>query len=162
MLIGMPGSGKSTMGRYLSERLGYEFYDGDELIESEVEMTIQDLIDQYGSKYFSQVESRVLSELDVKKAVISTGGSAVYSEKAMKSLAAHANVVYLRISEQTLIQRIDNFAERGLMIEAGQTLSDLYRDRIELYPKYADLVFDNDASFSTSNAESLLKLIEAL
>ncbi len=162
VLIGMPGSGKSTMGKYLSERLNYQFYDGDELIERESQMSIQNVMDQYGSAYFAALESKVLRELDVNNAVISTGGSAVYSHETMEKLAVKANLVYLRITEQTLISRIDNFYERGLMINPGQTLSDLYKDRVALYPRYADIIFDNDAPFSISSAESLIASIDAL
>ena len=105
ILIGMPGSGKSTLGKRLARELEYDFLDTDQLLERAARVDIQSIVNVRGLPYFRALEERVLSELEVQRTVIATGGSAVYSARAMEVLGQSGVRVYLRISLASMLQR---------------------------------------------------------
>lgn len=142
-LIGMPGVGKSTVGVVLAKALGLAFVDTDLVIQEKTGMLLQEIIDTKGLEAFAQIEEDVLSELSVTGSVVATGGSAVYSDKAMKHLAASGPVVYLRASCEEIISRINNLSSRGIALKPGYTLETLYEERVPLYEKYADITVDS-------------------
>jgi len=143
-LIGMPGCGKSTLGRRLAKMRGMTFIDTDHVLEQTANMRIQDIVNRKGVNYLRSLEGAVLSELDLKNHVIATGGSAVYSERAMQHLGSVGAIVYLEISMRTLIQRVDNIASRGLAKMKSHSLPRLYKERVALYQAAADIVVVND------------------
>ena len=98
ILIGMPSSGKSTVGVILAKRLGYRFIDTDLLIQEREGKLLCELIAELGTDGFSKLEDEVLASVNEQNAVISTGGSAVYCEKGMAQLKSLGKVVYLNIS----------------------------------------------------------------
>ena len=140
ILIGMSGSGKSTLGVVLAKRLGYDFVDTDILIQQKYHKLLQEIIDSEGNAEFARKEEAVLSEVDFKRTVISTGGSAVYYEKAMENLKRQGLVVYLAVPYEEIMRRIISPAKRGILIPEGLTLEDVWREREPLYRKYADVV----------------------
>ncbi len=142
-LIGMPGVGKSTVGVVLAKACGLSFVDTDLVIQEETGMLLQEIIDQKGLEAFAQIEEDVLSRLDVRGAVVATGGSAVYSDKAMKHLGSMGPIVYLRASCEEIISRINNLDSRGIALKPGYTLETLYAERVPLYAKYADITVDS-------------------
>lgn len=144
ILIGMPGAGKSTLGVVLAKILGYEFIDADLLIQSKLDKTLQKIIDACGPDGFIEVENEVLCTLSASHAIIATGGSAVYSDEAMKHLSSIGTVVYLQVSYEELESRLGGLHERGVVMKngMGMSLSDLYEERLPLYEKYADLTID--------------------
>lgn len=144
ILIGMPGAGKSTLGVVLAKILGYEFIDADLLIQSKLDKTLQKIIDACGPDGFIEVENEVLCTLSASHAIIATGGSAVYSDEAMKHLASIGTVVYLKVSYEELESRLGGLHERGVVMKngMGMSLSDLYEERLPLYEKYADVTID--------------------
>ncbi len=144
ILIGMPGAGKSTLGVVLAKILGYEFIDADLLIQSKLDKTLQKIIDACGPDGFIEVENEVLCTLSASHAIIATGGSAVYSDEAMKHLAEIGTVVYLKVSYEELESRLGGLHERGVVMKngMGMSLSDLYEERLPLYEKYADVTID--------------------
>ncbi len=156
----MPGSGKSTIGKRLARHYGLTFIDGDTLIESAAGLPIQQVVNNQGLKRFSQLEQRVLCDIDPCGAVISTGGSAVYSADAMRHLQQLSTVIYLQISLQTLVQRVNNTNSRGLYKLPAHPLVRLYRERESLYPSYAHLTFNNDAPFTAIKASQLLQKLD--
>ena len=145
-LIGMPGAGKSTLGVVLAKIMNKGFVDGDLVIQGVCGKTLQAIIDEEGPEAFIATENRILSELTADNTVIATGGSAVYSDEAMRHLAALGPVVYLEISYDSLLGRLCDLHERGVVMKEGLSMSlrELYDERKPLYERYADIVVNVD------------------
>lgn len=143
-LIGMPGAGKSTAGIVLAKVMGYDFIDSDLLIQKAEGRLLWEILEQDGIDVFNQIEEEVNSRIQVNHSVISTGGSAVYSEKAMLHLKSISTVVYLKVSYEGLKQRLGDLNRRGVVLKPGQTLWDLYQERVPLYEKYADVTISSE------------------
>ena len=141
-LIGMPGSGKSTVGVLLAKTLGYRFLDADLLIQQREGALLQDILDQRGVEGFLDVEEDVIRSLDCTGTIIAPGGSAVCREGAARRLKELGLVVYLHVPLAELERRISNITTRGIAMAPGQTLADVYAIREPLYRKYADLTVD--------------------
>lgn len=139
VLIGMPGSGKSTVGVLLAKQLGLGFIDTDLLIQEEAGRTLQDIVDGDGYQALRRIEEQVLLRLDVRRQVISTGGSAVYSEAAMTHLKADGYVVFLDIPLEVVVARIGDYSARGISRRPDQSLEQLFWERFELYSRAADV-----------------------
>lgn len=144
ILIGMPGSGKSTIGLQLAKHLGLNFIDTDLLIETHQQRKLQDILNAYGYQALRSIEEQELLQLTLKQDLVSTGGSAVYSDKGMQHLKKQGLIVYLQVTLDEIMRRIDNEDKRGIARPEGQTLADVYHERAPLYEKYADLVIDNN------------------
>ncbi|MBQ1326826.1 MAG: shikimate kinase [Eubacterium sp.] len=155
----MPGCGKSTLGVILAKAINYDFLDSDLLIQKKMGIKLQEIINQYGNDRFREIEEEVNASIDVKDTVIATGGSVVYGEKAMEHLKSISTVIYLRLSVNEILKRVDNMRTRGISMKPGETLVDLYNKRVPLYEKYADIVVDcNDMNTS----QALGAILEAL
>ena len=160
VLIGMPGSGKSTVGRILSKRTGMSQVDTDVLIERSENMKLQDIIDKNGLERFAQIEEAVLLELDLKNYIVSTGGSAVYYPKAMEHLKESSTIVYLKTPLSKLLRNIRNMDSRGISVKPGQTFEDLYNERCPLYEKYADVTVSTEGLIPPSIAARIQELLK--
>lgn len=139
VLIGMPGSGKSTVGVLLAKRLGLGFIDTDLLIQEDAGRTLQIIVDHEGYEALRRIEEQVLLKLEVRHKVISTGGSAVYSDRAMEHLKINGTVVFLDIPLDLVMERIGDHSMRGISRRPDQSLQALFEERFELYSRYADL-----------------------
>ena len=149
----MPGAGKSTLGIVLAKILNYDFIDADLVIQNQCDRTLQKLIDACGPEGFIQVENEILRELEASKSIIATGGSAVYSDEAMKHLTEIGTVVYLQISFDELVSRLHDLQERGVVLKGGigMSLRELYDERRPLYEQYAEITVDvNDLSITAA------------
>ncbi len=142
ILIGMPAAGKSTIGVLLAKRLRKPFLDTDILIQNGEGAYLQEIIFQKGFEGFRQIEEGYLLGLSRGCGVVATGGSAVYSAKAMRHLKAIGQVLYLKVDLVPLKTRLGNLSERGVLILPGQTIDMLYEERRPLYERYADIVID--------------------
>lgn len=142
VLIGMPASGKSTVGVLLAKRLGYSFVDVDIVIQEREGMLLKEIIAERGVEGFLETEDRINSQLDVKKSVIAPGGSVIYGENAMRHLKSLGIVVYLKISYEELARRLGDPTDRGVALKNGMALRDLYEERASYYERYADLSID--------------------
>ena len=142
VLIGMPGSGKSTCGVVAAKMLLKNFFDTDLLIQNIENSALQDIINNKGNDYFERAEESAVLSLDINGTVIATGGSVVYSDKAMEHLKKLGKIIYLHISYEDMCQRISNLSTRGVLIKNGETLKDMYDERLPLYEKWADAVID--------------------
>ncbi len=142
ILIGMPTSGKSTVGVILARIMGKDFIDSDIIIQKKQESTLSEIIESKGINAFLEYEERTLLNIDVSDTVIATGGSAVYSEAAMKHLSDDGVVIYLKISQEDLKKRLKSIKERGVVIRPGESLEEMYAVRSELYEKYADIIVE--------------------
>lgn len=162
VLIGMPGAGKSTLGIVLAKILNYDFLDADLVIQNQCDKTLQKLIDACGPEGFIQVENEILSEMKAERTIIATGGSAVYSDEAMKHLAEIGHVVYLQISYDQLVNRLSDLQERGVVLKGGigMSLRELYDERKPLYEQYAEITVDVDDLSITAAARKVAVAIE--
>ena len=140
VLIGMPGAGKSTVGVLVAKHLGLGFVDTDILIQERTGRRLQQILDEDGYRELRRLEEEAILALDVRGAVIATGGSAVYSERAMSHLGGLGRVVYLEAGCDLLAARIDDYELRGIANPGGQSFEDIYRERTPLYERSADAV----------------------
>jgi len=139
ILIGMSGAGKSTLGVLLAKAAGMDFIDTDILIQQAEKRMLQDIVDKEGVENFLSLEERIVSAVRAEHTVIATGGSVVYSDKAMEVLKKQGRVVYLHVEYDNLISRITNINTRGIVYRKGNTLREVYDERLPLYERYADI-----------------------
>ncbi|WP_426450696.1 shikimate kinase [Paenibacillus sp. S-38] len=142
VLVGMSGAGKSTLGVLLAKALGMDYVDTDIVIQQREGKLLQEIIDNDGIEIFMQIEEKAVSELQLKNCVISTGGSVVYSEKAMDVLKQEGQVIYLHVPYEEIRRRLINVTTRGIVIKKGNDLKDVYEERVPLYIKYSDKTLD--------------------
>ncbi|WP_225446429.1 shikimate kinase [Paenibacillus rhizovicinus] len=142
VLVGMSGAGKSTLGVLLAKALGMDFVDTDLVIQQQEGRLLQAIIDQDGIEAFMAVEESVVSALQVNDCIIATGGSVIYSEKAMHALRQGGQIVYLHVSYEEIMRRLGNVATRGIVMKNGHTLQDVYEERVPLYRQYSDVTID--------------------
>jgi len=141
-LIGMPAVGKSTVGVLLAKKMGFAFQDTDILIQTKEKMTLAQIIEAKGLDPFLDIEAKHLKSLDCKAQVIATGGSVIYREEAMAHLAKMATIVYLSVDLPILMTRLSDLAARGVAIDPGRGVDDLYKERTPLYDKFCDIKID--------------------
>ena len=159
-LIGMPASGKSTVGVLLAKRLGYSFVDSDIVIQEKEGRLLKEIIEQDGLAGFLEVENRINSQLDVTHSVIAPGGSVIYGKEAMEHLKEISTVVYLKLSYQEVKARLGDLKVRGVALKDGMTLIDLYNERIPYYEKYADITIDENGRTPGQTVDELREMIE--
>lgn len=142
VLIGMPGSGKSTVGVLLAKELVKSFIDTDLLIQEREGRPLQDIINNAGFEALRRIEEEVLLAMDCNNHVIATGGSVVYSDAAMSHLKRCGHMVFLDVPLDELQHRVKNYATRGIAAPLGQDLAQLFAERRELYQRYADITVE--------------------
>ena len=142
ILIGMPGCGKSTVGVVLAKALGMDFIDSDLVIQKTTGKRLSQIIDESGDEGFRKVENRVNAQLEADNSIIATGGSVVYGEEAMRHLKAIGTIIYLKLSYASIEDRLGDLHARGVTIQPGWTLRDLYNERCPLYERWADVTID--------------------
>ncbi len=156
-LIGMPGAGKSTIGIILAKYMAFGFIDTDVLIQINYQKSLQQIMDDADYFHLRRIEETEILKINIDRHVIATGGSAVYSEKAMAHLADISRVVFLKAAYETLEKRIHNFDTRGIAGPGTQTFRELYEERQVLYEKYGEVVIDCDHR----NQEAIADIIAA-
>ncbi len=145
VLIGMPGAGKSTIGHLLAARWSAPFIDTDQLLEAHSGESLQSQLDRIGYVAMREVEEELVATCVLPpRAVVSTGGSVVYGPRAMQRLRGYGICVYLQISLETVALRVKNWGSRGFSCAPGQTLAEVYQERLPLYQRYADLTLPCD------------------
>ena len=144
ILIGMPAAGKSTVGVLLAKQLGVSFVDTDILIQTGEGCLLQEIIAENGINGFRAIEENYLLQVLPGCGVVATGGSAVYSQRAMSHLRSLGPVVYLCIGLAALKERLGSLDERGVLRTPGQSIDGLYAERSPLYEKYADITITTD------------------
>lgn len=142
VLIGMPGAGKSTVGVVLAKVTGHKFVDSDLVIQETTGKLLHELITEHGMEGFLEIENKINAELDTTKAIIATGGSVIYGEEAMEHLKEIGLVVYLKLSLESIADRLGDLKQRGVALKEGWGLKELYEERVPLYEKYADIIID--------------------
>lgn len=157
VLIGMPGSGKSTIGNILAKLIGYCFLDTDLIIQNMEGKVLQDIIDEDGLPTFHTAEEKALCAVYCNDTVIATGGSAIFSERGMRHLKQNGKVVYLKLGINELEKRLSNLASRGVAGAKEKTIAQIFEDRRPLYEKFADYTVQCDGA---SVAENALKIVD--
>jgi len=161
VLIGMPGSGKSTVGVILAKMLAKTFIDTDILIQQREARTLQEIVDRHGHLVLRQVEEEVLLGVDCRDTVIATGGCAAYSEPAMRHLQQQGTVVFLDVDLATLERRISNYHSRGLAKRPEQSFEDLFAERLQLYRKYAEIIVESSRLDQERVCEAIIAALQA-
>lgn len=158
VLIGMPGAGKSTVGVVLAKALAKNYIDTDIVIQQQEGNKLHEIIDNRGLEYFLKVEEMHIINLTIEDCVIATGGSVVYSSHAMEYLKSIATVIYLKLNYEEIERRLKDITTRGIAMEKGVSLRDLYIERIPLYEKYADTTIHCDGKKVEEIIEEIVRL----
>ncbi|MBQ8558643.1 MAG: shikimate kinase [Tyzzerella sp.] len=160
IFIGMPASGKSTVGVVVAKRLGYDFIDTDLLIQKQEKRLLKEIIADVGNDGFLAIENQVNREVEAEHAVISPGGSVVYCKDAMEHFKEIGKIVYLKVSYETINRRISSAKNRGVVLKEGQTLRDLYEERTKLFEKYADYIVSEEGLSLEETIDEVLELFD--
>ena len=158
ILVGMPSCGKSTIGVVLAKTMNKGFVDTDLLIQQKEGRTLQNIINENGNEYFRRIEEQVLLDVNVKDFVIATGGSAIYYDRAMEHFKKNGKIVYIKVSLETILERLNNIKTRGVTLGEGQTLADLYEERVPLYEKHADIVIEAEQLHIEEIVEKIIEV----
>ena len=160
VLIGMPTSGKSTVGVMLAKEICFEFLDTDILLQRKEKKMIQKILDEDGLEAFYAVEEKALLSVEADETVISTGGSAVYSAKGMEHICKNATVIYLELPLEEVYNRIENLHSRGIAGLSAKHFTKIYLERKALYEKYADITIDASGLSKDQLLKKILKVIK--
>ena len=160
IITGPAGVGKSTIGVILAKELGYQFVDADLLIQKQEKRLLKEIISEEGIEGFIAIENQVNASIEANRTVIATGGSVVYGREAMEHLGEIATVIYLKLSYKALRKRLGNLKNRGVVLRDGQTLKDLYEERVVLYEKYADITIDEENKNLEETLQSIVDSLE--
>lgn len=160
IFIGMPASGKSTVGVVVAKRLGYEFIDTDLLIQKQEKRLLKEIIADIGNEGFLAIENQVNRDVQAEHAVISPGGSVVYCQEAMEHFKEIGTIVYLKVPFETIERRISNAKSRGVVLKEGQSLRDLYEERTRLFEKYADYTISENSLDLEETIDEVLGLFQ--
>ncbi len=160
-LIGMPGAGKTCMGKAISKKLGMKVIDGDHLIEERTGKKLQTIINEEGIDAFKKIEEETLLSITTDNIIITPGGSAIYYESVMKHFASLGPIVYLYVSPKNLIKRLGDYSKRGIVLQPGQTIEDLYNERRPLLEKFADIKVNCDGGHYAYYQKDAIEKIRA-
>ena len=159
VLIGMPTSGKSTVGVMLAKEICFEFLDTDILLQRREKKMIQKILDEDGLDAFFAIEEQALLAVETDETVISTGGSAVYSAAGMEHICKNAKVIYLELPLEEVYNRIENLHSRGIAGLSVKHFTKIYMERKALYEKYADITIN---ASGLSKDQLLRKILKAI
>lgn len=160
VLIGMPGCGKSTLGVLLAKALAMDFVDTDLVLQRQSGKPLQALVDELGTAGFSRAEEACVLRMDIQGAVVATGGSVALEEEAMAHLSQNGTVVFVRLPYATIEKRLQNMRTRGIAMEKGQTLRDLYNLRQPYYERWADITVDPDGQDVEQTVALLVRALQ--
>lgn len=149
----MPGSGKSTVGIILAKYLSLDFIDTDVLIQIKQQKSLQEIINENDYINLREIEEKEILKINIRNHIIATGGSAVYSERAMNHLQDISTIVFLEVKVNEILKRIHNYETRGIAKARSQTFQDLFDERQLLYKKYAELTIDSNKRSQEEIAE---------
>jgi len=156
--IGMAGCGKTSLAEYFNKRFNTAFVDTDRLIEMREGIALEDIKKKNGYMYIRKIEEEIIMSLDAGQKIISTGGSAVYSNNAMNYLSSISKIVFINTSLEIIKERIGINPERGLASPSGESIENIYMERLPLYNKWSDIEINGNQAISAVAEELLNKL----
>lgn len=156
-LIGMPASGKSTIGVILAKFTRCDFLDTDLLIQKQTGHSLAELLAEHGVDGFCKIENEICASVQAENTIIATGGSAVYGEDAMRHFKEIGKVVYLKVPLRELRRRLGDLEQRGVALRDGMTLADLYNERVPLYERYADVTVDETGKWTEKVVREVIR-----
>jgi shikimate kinase len=159
VLVGMPGSGKSTVGVLLAKALCLGFIDTDILIQDQAGRSLQAIVDSDGPLVLRGIEEDVILRMEARNSVIATGGSAIYSEAAIEHLKATSIIVFLDVDLDVITRRIKDFSARGVAMGRGQTFPGLFEERVPLYRAHADVVVECSSLSHDETRDAIVRAI---
>ncbi|MDF2820927.1 MAG: shikimate kinase [Clostridiales bacterium] len=162
VLIGMPSSGKSTLGVILAKTLGVGFVDTDLIIQKQKGRLLQEIIDTDGINKFLEIEEAAILSSEFTGEVIATGGSAIFCDKAMEYLKENGIIIYLNLPYDVIVQRLKNITTRGVAAKKGQTILDIYNQRTPIYEKYCDINIRCENETVEKSVEKIIKELQIL
>ncbi|MDA9204699.1 shikimate kinase [Gammaproteobacteria bacterium] len=157
-LIGMAGAGKTSVGKELARTLGFSFIDSDALIEKQHGKSLQNILDDEGYIKLREIENIALKSIQFNKTILSTGGSAVYSDEAMEHIQQNSKVIFLEVPFSQILERVPSFLDRGFAKAPNQSVENAFGERQELYKKYSDSVVSNTKDLNSC----VSKIVELL
>lgn len=157
-LIGMAGAGKSSIGSELANTLNFTLIDSDELIEFQCRQSLQNILDKEGYIKLREIENLVLKNINFNNTILSTGGSAVYSDEAMQHIQQNSKVIFLQVPFSQIQERVPSFLDRGFAKSPGQSVEDAFLERQSLYKKYSHHTVSNTKDLQSCVSE-ILKLL---
>lgn len=161
VLIGMPGCGKSTIGKLLAQSLERDFIDCDDFVEEKSGMTIPEIFEKFGEEEFRKLETRAAIELAKRRdIVISTGGGCVERKENIDAFKEGGVVVFIDRSLENIFSDID-VSGRPLLADKKDRLNTLYERRYSLYREYCDVRIDNNGGLEET-VEKIIKETEKL
>ena len=160
ILIGMPGCGKSTLGVLLAKALTMDFVDTDLIMQKQFGKPLQQLVDELGTEGFSKAEEDCICGLDLHNTVIATGGSVALEERAMEHLSQTGPIVFVKLTCETIERRLKNISTRGITLEKGQTIRDLYEYRQPFYHRWGEIVIEADGQEIEQTVETLVHCLQ--
>ena len=143
-LIGMAGAGKSSIGKKLANYLDFDFIDSDALMESNQNKSLQEVLVENGVHEFKKIEEAIILSVEFNQTIFATGGSAIFSKKAMNHIKSNSSVIYLEVSFEDIMDRIPDFSNRGFIKEADQTMKHAFDERESIYREFADHIVPNN------------------
>tara|TARA_B100000902_G_scaffold390206_1_gene438743 strand:- start:211 stop:702 length:492 start_codon:yes stop_codon:yes gene_type:complete len=143
-LIGMAGAGKSCIGAKLAKYSNFNFVDSDKLIETIENKTLQEILDEKGIEKFKKIEETILLSVKFNQTILATGGSVIFSKKAMSHIKSNSSVIYLEVSFKDIMDRVPDFSNRGFIKEADQTMKHAFNERESIYREFADHIVTNN------------------
>ena len=161
VLIGMPTSGKSTVGVILAKILGMDFVDTDIVIQQREQAKLNQIIADKGVEWFLKVEEQGLLSVNVNNSVIATGGSAVYSAAAMEHFAKSSTIVYLKVEYEEIMRRLKDVKARGVVIKEGESIEEMYDIRSKLYSKYADITICEEGYTIEDTVQAIVNSLDS-
>ncbi len=161
VLIGMPAAGKSTVGVLVAKYTLSEFIDTDLVIQAQHHAPLSSLIEERGEEAFLAMEEEALLSVTSARAVIATGGSAVYSHRGMEYLRSIGTIVYLKLAEREIYARIGNLTTRGVVLHGAENLDGIYRERCPLYEATADVTVDCTGRTTAECAQAVVEAVTA-
>ena len=160
-IVGMAAAGKTTIGRELAALLDWPQLDTDNVIEAIYGARLQRITDQLNKEGFLDLEGEIISRLNVRRCIISTGGSAVYRDFAIQHLKSLGPVIYIRVPLPVILERFARRPERGMAMNPGQTIEDLYAERARLYEAAADLTIQGGQGPASEYARGIARWLAA-
>ena len=159
-LIGFMGSGKTTIGELLAEKTGYLFIDLDRIIELSEGKTINDIFTCSGEEHFREIESKIIKKVySNNRCVFACGGGVTLGGENMRIIRRNSNIVYLQISPQEVLKRLEGTSDRPLL-QAHDKLkkaTELLASRNSMYKKYSDIIIQNEGSSKETAVDEILK-----